>query len=385
MAGGRFIRNTRGGEDAARHSKGNRLILDSVGVPVLSDIVGDLLDMLDTSCAVYEKNGDSALGMFSPGWCRFMDEASRRRCDTPDNRDAMESGKWHCHESCWTEAGRSSIESNGPVDVACRGGIRIIAVPICAGNEIVGSISAGYGDPPCDSAKLGELATDYGVSLEKLRRQAEAYDTRPPFIIELAKRRILSSARLIGEIVARKQAEQTLRRREEMFRSLVEATSDWVWEVDRTGAYTYTNPKIRDLLGYEPEDVLGRTPFDFMPPAERERVARIFQEAMQSNVPLNAIENTNIHRNGQKVELETSAVPITDAEGNLVGYRGIDRDITERKQAEAALAESEKAFRGVYGTSARRCLHERPNEAPYVCQPVPEGLFRLAGVHGKNH
>ena len=364
-------------------------------------------------------------------------------------------------------AGRSSIESNGPVDVACRGGIRILAVPICAGNEIVGSISVGYGDPPCDSAKLGELATDYGVSLEELRRQAEAYDRRPPFIIELAKRRILSSARLIGEIVARKQAEQTLRRREEKFRalfdlakdvifiydqegrileanreacerlgysrdeflnmkpyevdtpeeaalfperittlrkhghhlfetvhqrrdgtvvpvevsvrlfesggkqlslsvcrditerkqveaalrrseekfrSLVEATSDWVWEVDRTGAYTYTSPKSRDLLGYEPEEVLGRTPFDFMPPAERERVARVFQEAMQSKAPLNAVENTNIHKNGQQVDLETSAVPIVDADGNLLGYRGIDRDITERKRAEAALAESEKRF-----------------------------------------
>lgn len=317
----------------------SRLLLDSVGVSLLRDIVGDLMDLVGTSCAVYEKNGDYALGFCSSGWCRFMDEASREHCGTPDNRAARESGQGLCRESCWNEAAFRSIDAKEPVDVACRGGIRLFAAPICAGQEIVGGISVGYGDPPRDPARLRELASVYGVRVKGLREQAEAYAQRPPFIIELAKKRVLSSARLMGELVQRKQAEATMRKNEEKLRSLVETTSDWIWEVDQTGLYTYTNPKIRDLLGYEPEEVLGKTPFDFMPPAERERAARLFQETVQSKASLNAILNTNIHKSGRKVTLETSAVPILGVNGTLLGYRGIDRDVTERRLAEVRVAQ----------------------------------------------
>lgn len=310
------------------------LILDSVGQALLSAIVDDFMVLLDTSCAVYEKNGDYALGIFTSSWCQFMDSASRDRCGTPDNREALASGKWHCHESCWNQAARRAIEGAEPVDMACRGGIRLFAVPIRAGEETIGSISVGYGDPPKDPARLRELAATYDVSVEELRHKAEAYESRPPFLIALAKKNILSAARFVGEIVERKQAEKALRKSEEKLRSLVEATSDWVWEVDQGGVYTYSSPKVRDLLGYEPEEVLGKTPFDFMPSAERDGVAQIFLEARQSASPFVALENTNLHKNGQIVELETSGVPIMDADGKLVGYRGIDRDITRRKLAE---------------------------------------------------
>ena len=98
-------------------------------------------------------------------------------------------------------------------------------------------------------------------------------------------------------------------------RSLVKTTSDWLCEVDKTGVYTYASPKIRDLLGYEPKEALGKPPFDFMPPGEREQVAQIFQEALSLKTPLNYIENINIHKNGQMVYLETSAVPIVAGSG----------------------------------------------------------------------
>ncbi|ACN16946.1 two-component sensory box histidine kinase/response regulator [Desulforapulum autotrophicum HRM2] len=185
-----------------------RVILDAVGQTLLSDIAGDYLDLLDTFTAVYEKNGDYALGLFVSDWCRFIDEASRRLCNTNDNQEAFRCGQWCCHESRWGKASKKAMETGKPVDIECEGGLRVYALPIFVGEEVVGSINVGYGDPPRDPAKLQGLAEKYGVSVEDLLEHANRYESRPPYIIDLAKRRLHVSARLIGEITERKQAEQ---------------------------------------------------------------------------------------------------------------------------------------------------------------------------------
>jgi len=136
------------------------------------------------------------------------------------------------------------------------------------------------------------------------------------------------------EIIDRKRAEDASRKSEERFRSMVETTSDWVWEVDQNGLYTYTSPKVRELLGYEPEEIIGRSPFDLMLPDEAKRVAGLFGEIVGSRKPLIGLENVNQHKDGRCVVLETSGIPIFDTNGDFLGYRGIDRDITERKRME---------------------------------------------------
>jgi PAS domain S-box-containing protein len=188
----------------------NGLIRESVGDEVLKDIVNDYLSLLETSSAIYEKSGDYALGIFSSGWCRYMDEASRKLCETDDNSKALTCGKWHCHESCWKEASLKAIQSNAPVDVECSGGIRLYALPIWANNEIIGAINFGYGNPPTDMQKLTELADKYNVPITELRKKAAMYETRPPYIIDSAKERLQASANLIGEIVTRKISEQKI-------------------------------------------------------------------------------------------------------------------------------------------------------------------------------
>ncbi len=125
-----------------------------------------------------------------------------------------------------------------------------------------------------------------------------------------------------------------LRKSEEKFRSLVEASTDWIWEVDNQGAYIYASPKVRDLLGYEAEEIIGKTPFDLMPEDEQARVADLFSKIINKQKPIKALENINLHRDGREIVLETNGLPIFDDDGSFLGYRGIDRDITERKQAE---------------------------------------------------
>jgi len=138
--------------------------------------------------------------------------------------------------------------------------------------------------------------------------------------------------RWLQNMEAHKRAEEELRASEERFRALTESTSDWVWEVDVDGVYTYASPKVKDLLGYEPEEVIGKTPFDFMPPEEAKRIAEEFRAIVDSQRPFARLENTNLHKDGRLVVLDTSGVPFFDADGRLCGYRGIDRDITEREK-----------------------------------------------------
>jgi PAS domain S-box-containing protein len=188
---------------------------------------------------------------------------------------------------------------------------------------------------------------------------------------------------LIGvamDITERKQAEERLRESEERYRTLVETTFDWVWEVDDEGRYTTVSPKIRELLGYAPEEVLGRTPFDLMPEAEARRVGAIFREIASRREPFSALENVNRHKDGRLVTLETSGVPTVDAGGRFKGYRGMDRDITARKNAEAALRRSEAHLRTLVNTLPDLVWLKDPQGVYLACNARFEMLFAAAAA-----
>ena len=134
------------------------------------------------------------------------------------------------------------------------------------------------------------------------------------------------------------QREHEVRNGEEKFRSLVENTTDWIWEVDEQARYTYSSPQIRELLGYEPDETIGITPFDLMTPEDQQRVRTRFVEIAGRQEPFFRLENANLHKDGHTVILETSGVPIFGSDGSFKGYRGIDRDVTERKLFDEKIA-----------------------------------------------
>lgn len=141
------------------------------------------------------------------------------------------------------------------------------------------------------------------------------------------------------DITVRRRAELEVQANGEEMRALVESSSDMVWAVDVGGQYTFVSPKVRDILGYAPEEVVGRTPFDFMEEAEGKRMHAAYTRIVAERKPFSALENINHHRDGHAVVLETSGVPVYGLNGEFRGYRGMDRDITERKRAEEAMRE----------------------------------------------
>ena len=184
-------------------------ILRTVGKELLVNVAGDALHLIGTSGAVCEKNGDYASCLVASDWCRFLDQASRGRCATPDNRAALASGEWHCRES-GKEVSSLAMQTGKPADLPCKGGINLYAAPIKVDGETVGTIAIGYGDPPKDDERLREVAERYGVQVDTLRELSANMPSRPQFIVAVAKARLRSEAILLGEIIKRKRVEEAL-------------------------------------------------------------------------------------------------------------------------------------------------------------------------------
>ncbi|MCD4818391.1 MAG: PAS domain S-box protein [Candidatus Cloacimonetes bacterium] len=148
---------------------------------------------------------------------------------------------------------------------------------------------------------------------------------------------------LMKDITERKQAEKQLQANEERFRQVVESAEEWVWEVDDTALYTYASPIVEKLLGYKPEEIVGKKhSYDLFYSDDIEPLKKATLELFAEKKPLFRFLNRNVHKNGKIVWLSTSGLPIINDKGDLVGYRGTDIDITEQKKAETELQKHRK-------------------------------------------
>ncbi len=148
------------------------------------------------------------------------------------------------------------------------------------------------------------------------------------------------------DITERKQSEEALRESEARFAAATQASRSFVWEVDPDGLYTYVGDMVAKILGYRPEDLVGRMHFyDLLPPGEREELNRACFDVMARRESSSGFENANVAKDGRLVWLSSSARPLFNADGSYRGYQGIDTDITERKRAEEALQQSEAKYR----------------------------------------
>jgi len=324
-----------------------RLIMDSVGVKTLRQIAEDAIDLLETSVAIYEANGDYAFGMFSSGWCQLMDSASRKLCKTDDNRKALICGSWLCHENCWNDSAKVAIESGHSTDIKCVGGIHLYSEPIYAGKIIVGAINIGYGAPPTNSEHLKELADTFNIDFTKLKAQASSYEPRPHFLVDLAKKRLKYSAGIIGGGVKNSILKKTLQQNEERYKSAQRMGKVGNWEYDLRTESFWGSDQAKRIYGFDPgSDRFTTDEVENCIP-EREQVHQALINLIEKNTPYNLEFDIHPISGPTTKTIRSIAEIVKDENGSPLKVLGVIQDITEQKKTEDDLRTSEERLSAV--------------------------------------
>jgi PAS domain S-box-containing protein len=157
-------------------------------------------------------------------------------------------------------------------------------------------------------------ANDYLLK-DRINRLPQAVNRS---LAEVHERRLLQDVR------------KALEASEASFRAIVETSSDWIWRTDEAGYYKYSSPSVLGLLGYRADEVTGMRLFDLVSDDELPQVESQFRKLMSDKTSFALVEWSCRHKDGHRVFFETSGTPNLDAEGQLIGFYGASRDITER-------------------------------------------------------
>jgi len=160
---------------------------------------------------------------------------------------------------------------------------------------------------------------------EEIRKQKERLEKQRTAILNV-----------LEDIAKEKDKFQAL---EKKFEDIARSSSDFLWELDEDGHYTYASGRISEILGYHPGEIIGKTPFDLMSEEEADKVKKVFDIKVAKREPIIDIKNWNLAKDGRKVCLLTNGVPVVDKRGNLIGYRGADKDITVQEEIDKAKSE----------------------------------------------
>ena len=161
-------------------------------------------------------------------------------------------------------------------------------------------------------------------------------------ITDLQLEHLMLLSRVLGNALEVTRARHALAQSDERFRQVAEASGEWIWELDREGRYTYSNPVVRAALGYLPGDVLGHRLLDWVAEDDKARVAAELNRVMVEKTPIRHLIHNQAHRDGYRVVLEMTGSPILDDMGRVSGLRGAHRDVTREKDLEAQLRHSQK-------------------------------------------
>lgn len=162
---------------------------------------------------------------------------------------------------------------------------------------------------------------------------------------------------IFEDITERKRAEAEFRESAEKFRALVETSPDMIWEIDKEGLFRYISPMVGNIMGYRSEDLIGKPVTRLVAEqglalAERKIKAHLVtgQFAVPFEIPVR-------HRDGHDMVIEIRSFPVTDHEGNVTGFRGVARDVTEQKKAEETLRRANRQLTLLGGVTRHDTLN----------------------------
>jgi PAS domain S-box-containing protein len=124
---------------------------------------------------------------------------------------------------------------------------------------------------------------------------------------------------------------------EARFRDIAMSSGDWIWEIDEKGVYTFCSEKVKEILGYSSEEIVGTRFLDYIIGNENTKTPQTYQQIIENGAPFKNLEFWHKNRDGKPVCLRTSGVPIFDSSRKLIGYRGVDTDITIIKEQEESI------------------------------------------------
>jgi PAS domain S-box-containing protein len=173
-----------------------------------------------------------------------------------------------------------------------------------------------------------------------------------PVIAEtlLAKINIHVTNIMLRKQLAEQESKYILKQREceQAIHALVETSKDWIWTIDTDGVHTYSNPAVKNILGYDLDEFVGTYYEDFLHPDDIEKVQTLLKNCRMKKRGWNGLLLRWQHKHGGYRCLESNAVPIIDSHGILKGFRGVDRDVTERMQIQERLKESTERYAALF-------------------------------------
>jgi len=195
-------------------------------------------------------------------------------------------------------------------------------------------------------------------------------------ILEMVGRNLLQDPLVQGivvnfrDITLERRAAEDLKRSEERYRTVLDEMEEGYYETDLRGTFTFVSDAMTRILGYSRDELIGMNYKIYTPEEMVKPTFEAYNRVYRTGEPLKSFPSVKIRKDGSRIFVEESVFPIRNEKGEVIGFRGISRDVTERKQAADALQKSEERY---------RMLAENAGEAILVIQ---DGLIRFVNPRG---
>jgi PAS domain S-box-containing protein len=181
---------------------------------------------------------------------------------------------------------------------------------------------------------------------------------------------------IFRDVTRRRQMEETLRREEERYRTILESIEDGYYEVDMNGRFTLLNRGLCDLLGYSRSEMIGMAFRRYLSQSTARHVIRLFKDVYRNRRPLQVQGWEVVRKDGRRPIVEASISPIQDASGEVTGFRGIVRDVSRRVEMERDLRNSEAQYRLLFEEVLDGVFQSTPDGRLLSANPA---LVRMLG------